>query len=274
MPRGAAERNRGTNEYFGTPARGFRLAKNKSGANRTFLVSPATRDFGRILAIRNHGEHHERRFFMARSSNLSEGMRDLAQEGAEQARRMADFGVFGMRDFAEHSVGQARQAFDGFLSATQRTMATFDQQASDIRQKTLSLAAGTIANSFEFTQRLLQARSAEELVQLQAEFAEAQMHAWADQTRELGQTVVRTATDAMKTTVGSMQSAADWNRIQGNWKQLKGKVKEKWGKLTADDLDTIEGRRDQLEGKIQDRYGYTADQVRREVDSWYRSMRH
>ena len=211
---------------------------------------------------------------MARSLNLSEGMRDLAQEGAEQARRMADFGVFGMRDFAEHSVGQARQAFDGFLSATQRTMATFDQQASDIRQKTLSLAAGTIANSFEFTQRLLQARSAEELVQLQAEFAEAQMHAWADQTRELGQTVARTATDAMKTTVGSMQSAGDWNRIQGNWKQLKGKVKEKWGKLTADDLDTIEGRRDQLEGKIQDRYGYTADQVRREVDSWYRSMRH
>jgi len=44
--------------------------------------------------------------------------------------------------------------------------------------------------------------------------------------------------------------------------------------MTADDLDTIEGRRDQLEGKIQDRYGYTADQVRREVDSWYRSMRH
>ncbi len=127
----------------------------------------------------------------------------------------------------------------------------------------MSLAAGTIANSFEFTQRLLQARSAEELVQLQAEFAEAQMHAWADQTRELGQTVARTATDAMKTTVGSMQSAGDWNRIQGNWKQLKGKVKEKWGKLTADDLDTIEGRRDQLEGKIQDRYGYTADQVRR-----------
>ena len=188
---------------------------------------------------------------MARSSNLSEGMRDLAQEGAEQARRMADFGVFGMRDFAEHSVGQARQAFDGFISAAHHAM-----------------------SAFEFTQRLLQARSAEELVQLQAEFAEAQMHAWADQTRELGQTVARTATDAMKTTVGSMQSAGDWNRIQGNWKQLKGKVKEKWGKLTADDLDTIEGRRDQLEGKIQDRYGYTADQVRREVDSWYRSMRH
>ena len=30
----------------------------------------------------------------------------------------------------------------------------------------------------------------------------------------------------------------DWNRIEGNWKQAKGKVKEKWGKLTDDDLDS------------------------------------
>ena len=28
----------------------------------------------------------------------------------------------------------------------------------------------------------------------------------------------------------------DWNRVEGNWKQVKGKVKEKWGKLTDDDL--------------------------------------
>ena len=112
---------------------------------------------------------------MARNSNVAEGVRDFAEQGAEQARRMADFGAFGMRDFAEQGVGQARQAFDGFLSATQRTMATFDQQASELRQKTLSLAARTVANSFEFTQRLLRARSAEELVQLQAEFAEAQL---------------------------------------------------------------------------------------------------
>ena len=42
----------------------------------------------------------------------------------------------------------------------------------------------------------------------------------------------------------------DWNCVEGNWKQVKGKVKEKWGKLTDDDLTTINGRRDQLEGKI------------------------
>ena len=50
---------------------------------------------------------------------------------------------------------------------------------------------------------------------------------------------------------------------EGSWKQVKGQVKEKWGKLTDDDLTTINGKRDQLEGKIQERYGLAKDQVRR-----------
>jgi uncharacterized protein YjbJ (UPF0337 family) len=64
----------------------------------------------------------------------------------------------------------------------------------------------------------------------------------------------------------------DWNRIEGNWKQMKGTVKEKWGKLTDDDLTPINGRRDQLEGKIQERYGFAKDQARKEIEDWYRSI--
>ena len=63
----------------------------------------------------------------------------------------------------------------------------------------------------------------------------------------------------------------DWNRVEGDWKRMKGKVKEQWGRLTDDDLTTIGGRKEQLEGKIQERYGYAKDQVRKEIDSWYRS---
>jgi uncharacterized protein YjbJ (UPF0337 family) len=64
----------------------------------------------------------------------------------------------------------------------------------------------------------------------------------------------------------------DWDRVEGNWKQFTGKVKEKWSKLTDDDLTAVNGRRDQLEGKIQERYGYAKDQVRREVDDWLRTI--
>ena len=46
-------------------------------------------------------------------------------------------------------------------------------------------------------------------------------------------------------------------------------VKEKWGKLTDDDLDVVAGKRDQLEGKIQERYGIAKDQVSKDIDTWY-----
>jgi len=64
----------------------------------------------------------------------------------------------------------------------------------------------------------------------------------------------------------------DWDRIQGNWKQFKGRAKEKWGNLTDDDLDRVAGQREQLEGIIQQRYGIAKDQVRKDVDTWLKSV--
>ena len=60
--------------------------------------------------------------------------------------------------------------------------------------------------------------------------------------------------------------------LKGQWKEIKGEVKQKWGKLTDDDLDVIEGRRDELEGRLQKHYGYAKDKVRAEVDSWLRRI--
>jgi uncharacterized protein YjbJ (UPF0337 family) len=64
----------------------------------------------------------------------------------------------------------------------------------------------------------------------------------------------------------------DWNRIEGNWKQFKGRAKEKWGRLTDDDLDVINGRQEQLEGKIQERYGLAKDQAKKDVQDWFNSL--
>jgi uncharacterized protein YjbJ (UPF0337 family) len=60
----------------------------------------------------------------------------------------------------------------------------------------------------------------------------------------------------------------NWDQVEGKWKQMKGSVKQKWGRLTDDDLDVIAGKRDQLIGKIQERYGLTKDEAHREVESW------
>ena len=60
----------------------------------------------------------------------------------------------------------------------------------------------------------------------------------------------------------------NWDEIKGNWKQFQGKVKEKWGKLTDDDLTTIAGKRDQLAGILQKRYGYAKEQAEKELDDF------
>jgi len=64
------------------------------------------------------------------------------------------------------------------------------------------------------------------------------------------------------------ETTMNWDRVAGDWKQFKGKVKEKWGKLTDDDLTRINGNREQLEGLLQQRYGYAKDKVKQEVDGW------
>ena len=61
------------------------------------------------------------------------------------------------------------------------------------------------------------------------------------------------------------------DRLQGKWKQAKGSVKERWGKLTDDDIDVINGQRDQLIGRIQERYGIAKDEAQTQVDWWMKS---
>jgi uncharacterized protein YjbJ (UPF0337 family) len=64
----------------------------------------------------------------------------------------------------------------------------------------------------------------------------------------------------------------NWDQIKGNWKQFTGRVKQKWGKLTDDDLTTIAGKRDELLGKIQQRYGIEKDKAEKELDDFTRSL--
>lgn len=42
---------------------------------------------------------------------------------------------------------------------------------------------------------------------------------------------------------------------KGNWNIAKGKLKQKWAKLTDDDLQFVEGKQDELIGRIQKRTG-------------------
>lgn len=64
----------------------------------------------------------------------------------------------------------------------------------------------------------------------------------------------------------------NWDQIAGGWKEMKGRVREKWGKLTDDELDEIEGKREQMVGLLQRKYGYAKEKAEQELDGWSRGL--
>jgi uncharacterized protein YjbJ (UPF0337 family) len=67
-------------------------------------------------------------------------------------------------------------------------------------------------------------------------------------------------------TIGGFEM--NWEQVEGKWDQFKGTVKEKWGKLTDDDLTMVRGRRDNLVGRLKERYGLEKEAAEKEVDAW------
>lgn len=65
----------------------------------------------------------------------------------------------------------------------------------------------------------------------------------------------------------------NWDQIEGNWLQMTGKVKEKWGKLTDNELTVVAGKRDQLAGALQERYGYAKEQAEKELDEFAKALK-
>lgn len=64
----------------------------------------------------------------------------------------------------------------------------------------------------------------------------------------------------------------NWDQIEGKWEQVKGSARERWGKLTDDDVQRAKGNREQLVGIIQERYGKLREEAEEEVAAWERSL--
>ena len=60
----------------------------------------------------------------------------------------------------------------------------------------------------------------------------------------------------------------NWDQVEGKMKQWMGSAKERWGKLTDDELQQIGGKRDQMIGKLQEKYGWTREKAEKDFDEW------
>jgi phasin len=105
-----------------------------------------------------------------------------------------------MRAFAEKSVEQARQAFDSFIAAAQAAASGADKQVAGTRAGVQELsglavrfAERNMAASFEFAQRLVRAKDAEEVLALQADYMKSQMAALNEQAKALSSEAVKMA---------------------------------------------------------------------------------
>jgi phasin len=108
-----------------------------------------------------------------------------------------------MREVADKSVQQAKQAFDQFMEATQQAVAKAEGSvqslrdgASDMNRQALAFMENNLASSFDVAQRLVRARTVEEVASIQQEFLSRQMAAIAEQGKQLGEMLGRTASEA------------------------------------------------------------------------------
>ncbi|TCT12061.1 phasin [Tepidamorphus gemmatus] len=97
-----------------------------------------------------------------------------------------------MREFAEKSVDHARKAFEEFLGAAHQAVDSLETSAQTAQRNVRTLgeeairfAEENMAASFEFAQRLVQARNVEEMLRVQTDFVERQMAVLAEQARKL-----------------------------------------------------------------------------------------
>lgn len=53
---------------------------------------------------------------------------------------------------------------------------------------------------------------------------------------------------------------------------MKGRIRQKWGKLTDDDLAMVGGERDKLAGVLQKKYGIAKEEIEKQLADFERTF--
>lgn len=97
-----------------------------------------------------------------------------------------------MRDLAARSVEQARKAFETFIGAAQKASDSFNsdnpiqKNMADASRMTVGYAERNMNAAFDMAQQLVQAKTIEEAMKIQADFIQSQNTALQQQMQEAG----------------------------------------------------------------------------------------
>ena len=110
-----------------------------------------------------------------------------------------------VRAFVEQSVAQARTAFNGVAEAANQAVKQWQGQteaarsgAAEIAHKSMAYAEKNLEATFDFAQKLMQAKDANDVMRLQSEFLTNQMQRLSTQVQELGQSAAKIVMDLSK----------------------------------------------------------------------------
>jgi uncharacterized protein YjbJ (UPF0337 family) len=56
------------------------------------------------------------------------------------------------------------------------------------------------------------------------------------------------------------------DQFESKWEELKSEVKQKWEKITTDDIENIHGKKDKLIAKLRERYGFNSEKAKSEFE--------
>src|SRR3954469_12272208 len=124
-----------------------------------------------------------------------------------------------MRDLAEKSIGQARQAFDSFInsargaaSKAQGSAEAARQSAQEMSARSCEAAEQNVNAAFDLAQKLAQAKSVQEAMQLQAEYTRSQLAAIQAQAKEVGSMAQCAMQQGAEQSRAAMQEGIDQTR--------------------------------------------------------------
>jgi phasin len=110
-----------------------------------------------------------------------------------------------VKAFVEQSVSQARTAFDGIAKAANDAVSHWHGHAeaarngaSEIAHKSMAYVEQNMAATFDFAQKLMNAKDPGEVMRLQSEYLSRQAQALSNQARELGQSAAKIVMDISK----------------------------------------------------------------------------
>ncbi len=66
----------------------------------------------------------------------------------------------------------------------------------------------------------------------------------------------------------TLPTGANKDILEGKWHELKGQARQKFAKLTDDDIERLSGKMEEFSGVLQQKYGYTKAQADKAIYDW------